>query len=220
MLIKIAPQQVEQNKVNKETIKRVLLVTRGITHPAYAARMALVHSLNQLNNIALTHIPSLEELPEDFIDYDAMVLYFHEDQISKAVLSSLESFVAEGGGVLAVHSATASFMTEEVYFKILGGRFKEHGPISRFTISPVYKTDVFNEIPSFSVEDELYQHEICADITVHFTAKSIDDEIPVVWTNYYGDGRVCYASPGHCPETMNHPEYQKLLIQGLQWVMA
>ena len=220
MLLKNAPEQVEQNKVNKKTMKRVLLVSRGNTHPAYAARMALVHSLNQLNNIALTHIPSLEELPEDFIDYDAMVLYFHEDHISKAALSSLESFVVEGSGILAIHSATASFMAEEAYFTILGGRFKEHGTISRFTISPLDKTDVFNEIPSFSVEDELYQHEICADITIHFTAKNIDDEIPVVWTNDYGHGRVCYASPGHCPETMNHPKYQKLIIQGLQWVMA
>ena len=198
-------------------MKQVLLVTKGGTHPSYAARMALVHTLDQLRNIVVTHIPSLDQLPEDFIDYDSMVLYFHEDQISKAALASLERFVAEGGGLLAVHSATASFMTEEVYFEILGGWFKAHGPISRFTISPVRKSDVFKGIHSFSVEDELYHHEICAEITVHFTAKNEDQEIPVVWTHYFGNGRVCYASPGHCPETMNHPEYQKLLMQGLQW---
>ena len=199
-------------------MKRVLLVTKGLTHPTLAARMALFKALNQLSSVKLTHIPSLERLPSDFIDYDSMVLYFHEDQISKAALSSLESFVSEGGGILAVHSASASFMAEAVYFEILGGRFKNHGPISKFTLSPIQKSDVFKGIPSFSVEDELYHHEIWAEITVHFTAKNKGDEIPVVWTNDYGNGRVCYASPGHCLETMCHPEYQKLLMQGLQWV--
>jgi uncharacterized protein len=204
---------------SETTVKRVLLVTKGPTHPEYSARRALVHSLQQMDNLSFTEVPSLDRLPKDFVDYDAMVLYFHDNQISKEALSSFERYVSEGGGVLAVHSATASFMAEEVYFNILGGRFNEHGPISRFEIFPVSDSDVFKGIPSFSVEDELYLHEINAEITVHFTAKNDNDPVPVVWTKRYGNGRVCYASPGHRHETMCHPEYQTLLMQGLQWVV-
>ena len=199
-------------------VKSVLLVTNGPTHPEYSARRALVHSLNQMENFAITQVTSLDRLPKDYLDYDAMVLYFHDTQISKAALSSFERFVSDGGGVLAIHSATASFMMEEVYFKILGGRFKEHGPISRLDIVPTVDSNVFKRIPSFSVEDELYLHEIYAEITVHFAAIHKNVEIPVVWTNRYGNGRVCYASPGHRHETMDHPEYQTLLMQGLLWV--
>lgn len=199
-------------------MKRVLLISKGSEHPDYAARVALVHTLGKIRNLKITHISSLERLPGDFGNYDAMVLYFHENQVSKGALSSFERYVSEGGGVLAIHSATASYMAEDVYINILGGRFTEHGPISKFAVLPVYESDVFRGIPSFWVEDELYLHEITAKITVHFTTNFHSANIPMVWTNCYGNGRVCYASPGHSYQTMRHPDYQNLLAQGLQWV--
>jgi len=39
-----------------------------------------------------------------------------------------------------------------------------------------------------------------------------------VWTYYYGQGRVCYAVPGHRTETMRDKTYQKILQRGLAWV--
>ena len=200
---------------------RVLFVTSGSEHPSYACRKELIQTLMQVRGILFDHIMSLEMLPNGLTEIDALVLYYHEQQLSENALILIDQFVSQGCGVLAVHSATASFMDSSHYFEILGGRFMRHGPISQFQITPVEGgTDIFSGIPPFFVEDELYMHDLQPEITPHFTALDRTNEVPVVWTHRYGKGRVCYAVPGHRIETMRHPDYQNLLRQGLSWVIG
>ena len=199
---------------------QVLLVTRGIDHPTYAGRKILIRSLMEIEGIKFDHVGSLEQLPNDFKKFKALVLYFHEQQISDAAMALFGQYVSDGGGVLALHSATASFLDNPHYFEVLGGRFKQHGPIEKFRLKPVVGTKVFKGFQSFVVEDELYVHDLQPGITLHFTALNENKEIPMVWTHRFGKGRVCYAVPGHRPETMCHPDYQNLLRQGLSWVMG
>lgn len=199
---------------------RVLLITKGIEHPTYTCRASLIQTLNKINGISYTHISSLENLPGDLKHFDGMVLYFHEQLVSDTALILFAQFVDDGGGVLAIHSASASFMDSSVYFEIIGGRFKHHGRIKKFMVRPVAGTNVFNRIPPFTVEDELYIHDLQPGIIPHFTALEDKEEIPMVWTHFFGKGRVCYAVPGHRPETMYHPDYQNLLKQGLSWTMG
>lgn len=199
---------------------RVLLITSGVEHPTYACRRALIQALMQIDGVLFEHIRSLEMLPNDLTEIDALVLYYHEQQLSEHALTMFDQFVAQGGGVLAVHSATASFMNCEHYFEILGGRFERHGPITRFQIAPLKGMDIFSGIPPFFLEDELYIHNLEPDITPHFIAMEGTEEIPVVWTHRYKKGRVCYAMPGHRIETMRDPDYQNLLKQGLSWIIG
>jgi type 1 glutamine amidotransferase len=200
---------------------RVLFITNGSEHPTYACRKELIQTLTQVKDISYDHIESLELLPNDLRTFAALVLYFHEQQLSERALILFDQFVEKGGGVLAVHSATVSFMDSSHYFEILGGRFMRHGPIMKFQITPVENgTDTFSGIPPFSVEDELYVHDLQPEITPHFTALDGTKEVPVVWTHRYRRGRVCYAVPGHRIETIRHPDYQNLLRQGLSWVIG
>jgi len=199
-------------------MKKVLLVTDGLFHPPFFARKVLHNTLSKLEGYTFSRIRSLEKLPEDLDSYAALVIYLHHKKISKPALAKLDSFVAAGGGLLGVHTATASFKKESLYFKILGGRFTGHGPVKQFSISPEGRTDIFSEIPVFEVVDELYIHELQPEIEVHFTAIHKGKEIPVVWTYSYGSGRVVYAVPGHTTETLKNKTYQKLLQQGLKWV--
>jgi len=202
-------------------MQRVLFVINGGEHPTYACRKELIQTLMQVKHISFNHIKSLDLLPNDLQKYAALVLYFHEQLLSERALNLFDQFVSKGGGVLAVHSATASFMDSSQYFEILGGRFMRHGPITEFQVTPVGdESDIFFEIPPFFVEDELYVHDLQPDIRPQFTASDGIKEVPVVWTHRYGIGRVCYAVPGHRIETMRHPDYQNLLRQGLSWVIG
>jgi uncharacterized protein len=200
-------------------MKRILLVARRNEHPPYRGCQALVQALLALEGCLIKPVESLEQVPIDLMAYDAMVLYFHEDKISDPAMSKFEQFVVKGGGVLAIHSATASFMKSAQYFEILGGRFLEHGPVSSFEIMPVTSsTGIFAGIQPFSVKDELYIHETQPGIKPQFIAIHNKEKIPVIWTHHYGKGRICYAVPGHRTETMRQPDYQFLLQQALKWV--
>lgn len=149
--------------------------------------------------------------------FSAMVLHYHHKTISDSALKRLDNFVRNGGGILAVHAATASFKQTMPYFKILGGRFIGHGKVENFKVQKV-RDDVFAGIENFVVKDELYVHELEPSIEVHFTAKHEGRDIPVVWTYRYGKGKVCHAVPGHTSATMSNLTYQKILRRGLEWV--
>jgi type 1 glutamine amidotransferase len=198
-------------------MKKVLLVTAGVFHPTWFGRIALHKALKQLPNFSFTHISSLEKLPANLNYFSALVLHYHHKTISSQALEHLDQFVNNGGGILAVHAATASFKETRPYFKILGGRFVGHGAVGPFEAERV-RADIFAGIADFVVRDELYIHELEPGIEIHFTAKHNGQDIPIVWTYYYGKGKVCYAVPGHTTSSMQNETYQRVLQQGLRWV--
>lgn len=199
--------------------KKILLVTDGIFHPTYFGRLALHNALKQLEGFSFEHISSLEKLPADLDSFSALVLHYHQKKISDNALKRLTGFVRNGGGVLALHAATASFKETLPYFEILGGRFIGHGKVEHFE-SVNQNSQIFSGVPNFTVRDELYIHELNDKIQIHFTAKHAGKDIPVVWTYQYGMGKVCYAVPGHTTESMYNATYQQILKRGLKWVCS
>jgi len=198
-------------------MKKILLVTDGVFHPPLTARIALQKTLAKLDGFEFQHVRSMEKLPSELSVFSALVLYMHHKKISDGALETLGGFVSNGGGILGVHTATASFKQQMQYFEILGGRFAGHGPIERFEVSRV-NDEIFGDIEDFVVKDELYIHELQQGIETHYTAKHEGEDVPVVWTYQYGRGRVCYAVPGHTTATMRNETYQKILQRGLAWV--
>ena len=198
---------------------RVLLVSDGLVHPSLLGRFWLRRGLTSMPSYRFQRVASLEALPGLKAEsFQGVALYVHHETISPAALENLEHFVHRGGGLLAVHSASASFKQEERYLDILGGSFREHGPIERFLVEPVAGQDeIFYTVPAFSVTDELYRHDYDLDNRVHFYTAVGEEHEPVVWTRHYGQGRVCYCALGHTVSTMRHPQVQRLLQRGLMW---
>ncbi len=197
--------------------KKILLITDGIFHPPLLGRLRLHKMFSQMDGFSLAHTSSLEKLPSDLSSFSALVLHYHHKTISSTALERLDTFVKNGGGILAIHAATASFKQTLPYFKILGGRFIGHGKVERFKVEKL-KDGVFEGMDDFEVRDELYIHELEPSIEVHFTAKHEGKDVPVVWTYRYGKGKVCYAVPGHTTGTMRNKTYQQVLRRGLEWV--
>lgn len=194
----------------------VLLVTDGIIHPPLAGRWVLNRALRALPGFCFEQVRSLENLPVDVERFAALVLYFHHKTLSPMALTRLQAYARQGGGILALHSATASFKDCLPYSEILGGRFIGHGEVKPFEMVN-RGGGIFDDIPKFTLTDELYFHNLSADIQVHFTAGR---DVPVLWTRHYGRGKICYAGPGHTAGSLKHPVYQNVLRRGLAWAAA
>jgi len=161
----------------------------------------------------------MEKLPENLDEYAALAIYFHHKSITVQALNTFDDYISKGGGVLAVHSATASFKDSDRFTDILGGKFTGHGPVETFTVTPVSpQSKIFQGIHAFRITDELYFHDLQPDIETHFTAMHEGQQVPMVWTRIHGVGRVCYACPGHRAKVFKDRIYQEVLIRGLKWV--
>jgi uncharacterized protein len=197
----------------------ILLVSSGLIHPNWLARRRLSELLAEIPGINIYKAPSLESLltfPMENIT--AIVLYIHHKRISPAALERLESFVAGGGGLAALHSASASFKTEKRYFDLLGGRFTGHGPVKEFRVLPAPTTSAtFAGIEGFDLRDELYHHEYDSSSQVQFYTPENNVNEPVAWTRSHGLGRVFYCSLGHTAETLLLPGFRNLFKSGLEW---
>jgi type 1 glutamine amidotransferase len=200
--------------------KNILMISDGRIHPPLMGRFWLRYALAGIKDCTFTRVSSIEKLLKfDLSSIQGLVLYFHHDDMTREALDVFDKFVSDGGGVLAIHSATASFKNHDHFTDILGGKFVDHSPVEPFTVSPVASgSQIFQDILEFSVRDELYIHDLQPDIEVHFTTLFEDRPVPMVWTRMHGKGRVCYACPGHRAASMRVPAYQQILIRGLEWV--
>lgn len=201
-------------------MKNVFLLSKGFIHPSLLGRHYLRRCIAELSGIVVRETSSIESLARlRYPEYAALVMYLHRQVISRGALDALDGFVRSGGGLLAVHSASASFKKESRFFDILGGRFVRHDRVHEFTVSAsVQDPGIFTGIPSFTIRDELYLHEYDPGVTVHFTADHEGRAEPVAWTRAHGQGRVCYISLGHRAPAIKNPHVLEMLRQGMRWV--
>src|SRR5262245_22912973 len=125
-------------------MKPILEVSAGWFHPPYLGRLWLRRMLTELSGEAPVRAESLETAAQRGMSpYRALVLYFHHPraQLSEGALAAFERYVAGGGGVLALHSATASYKGTDRYFEILGGRFTGHGRVEALEVRAAMAAD-------------------------------------------------------------------------------
>lgn len=198
---------------------KILYVSGGLFHPSIFAQFHLRRTLDEIPEFLFKGISSLNKITKlNLAGYQAFVLYFHHKKISDQAVKSLEEYVSNGGGLLAIHSVSASFKGNNQFYKVLGGRFREHGKIEEFHVYPEISSDtLFGTRSPFTVKDELYLHELNSKVTTHFFTVVDGKTEPVVWTKMHREGRVCYISLGHTFQSMKHPAVKQILQSGLLW---
>jgi type 1 glutamine amidotransferase len=198
---------------------QILLVSAGVVHPSWLGRVWLREFLESLAGYRVRRVSSLEDIKKRTLSqYAAMVLYFHRKNVSAEALQALGHYTRSGGGLLALHSASASFKAQERYFGILGGRFERHGPVQEFLVQPAAQPEAaFQGMAAFHIKDELYRHTWDPQNEIQFFTQVEGMQEPVVWTRRFGMGRVCYCALGHRAAVLRHPAVQQILRQGLAW---
>jgi type 1 glutamine amidotransferase len=132
-------------------------------------------------------------------------------------------FVGQGGGLLALHAALASYPPDGPLHALLHGRFLYHPPLHpavHYVISQKAR-EITMGADSFTVEDEQYFVELEAGGTeIQLMSQTREHgESPAGWTHECGAGRVCVLLPGHTETAMLHPMMQRLLQNALDWCL-
>ena len=197
----------------------ILLASRGWLHPHLLARAAFRRILAGLPGVNLVRLPGLRGFSRrDLAAYRAVVLYLHEKAADPADLSALRAYVAGGGGLVAVHSAAASYKRQAEFADLLGGRFDRHGQVGRFSVRPAAGAPLPGAPTApFALVDERYLHWLTAPVTVDYVSIAEGDPEPFAWRRDFGSGRVFYLAAGHTAAGISHPSIQSILAAGLRW---
>lgn len=154
---------------------------------------------------------------------------------TKAVQEQFAQYVRRGGGLLAIHTALVAGENTARLDKLIGSKFTFHPKDAPVHVQAVKKHPIVNNVGMFCEIDEHYRLEILADdIDVFMASYSNEqgesskfEEDPyhntTAWlgaagyTRCEGKGRICVLTPGHLLSVWHNAEYQKVLINSINW---
>lgn len=129
-------------------------------------------------------------------------------------------YVRKGGGLFLIHGGTCYKDLPEMR-GVTGGAFLQHPEQCAVLLEPNKEHPLMARVNSFQAHDEHYSMTLDApDAEVFLYSRSEHGTQPAGWTRREGAGRVCVLTPGHNLEVWLHPEFQKLLRNGLNWLAA
>ncbi len=156
-------------------------------------------------------------------EYDVL-LFYGGPQNNALQDKAVENFVEEGGGLVALHHASAT--GSKAWINLIGGRFTGHPPISNVEViltnegHPITK----GVDGKFTLFDEAYKHQMAkvkvtplAKLKERPGDKNPDPNLDILWTRDVGKGRVVYNALGHGKEAWSNPNWQKLVVQSVLW---
>ncbi len=189
----------------------------GHHEPSVRVKQILPYMADQGISISYTERLAVFD-PEVLARYDVVMLYGNSPRLSPGREEALLTYVADGGGLAAVHSASGMFGNSDAYVSLVGGAFKSHGVDSFRT--EVVRPDhpVMQGLPTLASWDETYVH------TKHNPDKEVlavrvedGHEEPWTWVRTHGGGRVFYTAWGHDARTWSKPGFHELLERGIRW---
>ncbi|PNP86527.1 hypothetical protein FNYG_00229 [Fusarium nygamai] len=181
-------------------------------------------------------------------DYDVVALGHNTgDYLTEEEVTSLLSFVENGGGVVGIHAATSGLKTNARYTKILGEIFNGHPPPQWMTLAVENPDHYINEHESLPGSDSAPQEApACPVKTEALSARQFPwfDEVytfrshpriegrtillsvqegaesagfPLSWTQMVGKGRVYYTALGHFDEAYKDTWFMERLRRAVVW---
>jgi len=170
--------------------------------------------------IDLFYTDRREDLNDAELDrYDAVMLYNNHLTVSESQIGALQGFVADGGGLVVLHCASASFQNSEAFIRLIGAAFKSHGTGTFSAVRVGAGHPAIQGVPAFESWDETYIHTKHNPVnrTVLEVRRENGHDEPWTWVREHGKGRVFYTAWGHDQRTWGNPGFQRLVEQGLRW---
>ena len=202
---------------------KTLLLSGGGYHdfPACSGILCDVMTRYEMVDVAATE--DRDALRADGLDrYDAVVIHTQGGKLTAEQEEGLVGFVRNGGGLVALHSATDSFVESDAYVELIGSHFRSHKPLYSLSVD-VKGVDhpMTARMENFEIFDELYTLERLdrRKVQVLATVTWGDQSEPVVYVKQEGAGRVCYIALGHGPEAFAHRTFQQLVYRAILHVV-
>ena len=155
-------------------------------------------------------------------------------QVQKAFID----YVENGGGLLAIHTATVAGEDTLPLDRLIGSKFAYHPNDCPVTVQPIKPHPVTEGVGMFCEVDEHYRMEILSDdidiLIASYSpaqgdpAKYEEDPYhntpawvsPCGYVRTQGKGRVCVLTPGHHLAVWLNPHFQRTLENALKWCAA
>lgn len=142
----------------------------------------------------------------------------------------LRDFVADGGGLVALHTTSICFDDWPEWADVVGagwvwGRSSHppYGPVTAHLAAEHAHHPVLAGAPTeIHLDDEVYGDlDLADDVTVLATGRrhAGDADQPVVLAHRVGRGRVVYDSFGHDAASIRQPDHHRLVDRALAWVL-
>ena len=206
----------------------LLLITGG-KHPYEESTPVLQAFLEEAGH-STTVSESADELSGDLSAFDAIVLNTlrqedTDNDLNDSQRAGFEGYVAGGGSLLSVHISAASCPDWSQTKKITGGGWvlgeSWHPPFGWFEVT-IDQTDhpiTAGVSPTFWTYDECYCGlDIQPGIDVFMHGVVEDDIKPLGWTHQFGAGKVVNIALGHAGSSQQHPQFQKLILNALNYL--
>jgi type 1 glutamine amidotransferase len=172
------------------------------------------------------HLAKLADIKRS--EHDVLVFYTVGNKLSADAERAIQKFVEEGGGLVAIHGATASFGTSKVWLNLVGARFAGHAPGLHELVIDIAdpKHPITAGVGPFPIRDEEYTYRFAEGVKRHVLARfkqrpaktsEKQGNNDILWTVEVGKGRVFHCGLGHDAQSWSTPEFQRLILQGIHW---
>jgi type 1 glutamine amidotransferase len=206
---------------------KLLLLTGG-KHPYEETTPVLQEFLEEAGHEVVVS-EGADELAGDLSGFGAIVLNTlrqdaTDNELDDAQRSGFDNYVSNGGSLLSIHISAASCPEWSQMKKITGGGWvlgeSWHPPFGWFQVfidNPDHP--IADGVSDFWTYDECYcglnlQEGI--DVFMHGVVDGEDK--PLGWSYQYGSGKVANIALGHAGSSQQHPLFQKLILNALNYL--
>lgn len=194
---------------------KVLFLGDGASHrPAERYRQFAPAMMNR--GIEVVYSEDLAVVTtENLRRYDALLIYANIDAIAPEPERALLDYVQQGGGLVALHSASHCFRNSPRYAALVGAKFLRHGTGTFRTRNVAPDHPVMRGFAGFESWDETYVHAQHND--AGRTVLERRDDEPYTWVRAEGKGRVFYTAWGHDQRTWTNAGFIELVERGIHY---
>jgi len=180
-----------------------------------------------LGNAPRVSVTNAWKWPETFENIDVVVLYFwnHEWHTNQTHYQQLDEFLARGGGLVALHSATIADnepekLAERVGLAFQPGKSKyRHGPLDLKLVASADEPITRSLPRQIQFVDESYWPMFGDANQVKLLATTNEEgkDWPMIWTYEKGRGRVFASIVGHYTWSYDDPLFRIIVLRGIAW---
>ncbi len=221
---------------------RQLILSGGIHH-AFNHTSALLAPLGEQHGLATSIVvhpdAAFEALEEASVQLFVVNALFWEMEgakydefradwqfcVSPEQAACLDRFIARGGKLLGLHTASICFSDLPAWSRYLGGHWRWpesfHPPIETLSVNPTRAGEALG-LQAFEIEDELYcSLHRDSDAAPLMAASNTDGaEEVVVWRKEHGEARSAYSALGHDVSSVRQQISCGLLPTLYEWLLG
>jgi uncharacterized protein len=218
---------------------RTLLLSGGVGHPFDQTSSALAELLGEVG-VAAEVTDDIEGGLAELDHYDLLTVnalrwrmlaerYAHLREEWSMTLSaegraSIEQHLAQGRGVLAIHTAAICFDDWPGWGRIVGGAWdwdrSSHPPLgpARVRVS-AHGHPLTSGIDDFDILDEVYGFMALEDdVQPLLTSAHGGADHPLLWARTHRGARVAYDALGHDMRSYEHPTHRLIVRRLGRWI--